>query len=77
MFFPVDVYAHSQTLVYLNGEPKPVTIKHIILRELDGPISRIPLDSPGLIDLLDQPLEKEAETLITRIMHILTGIAHL
>ena len=64
-----EVYVDAKTLVYSND--KPVSVKHTILRELDGPISKISMDSDGLMDLLDDPIEG-SETLITRIVHILT-----
>ena len=32
---------------------KQVSVKSIILRELDDPVSKIPMDSPGLLDLLE------------------------
>ena len=70
-----EVYTNAKTMVYSDsstaGGGKPVIVKHTILRELDGPISKIPMTSPGLMALLDNPIPG-SETLITRIVHILT-----
>lgn len=70
-----NVYTNAKTMVYAVGEQgKPQSIKHTILRELDVPISKVPMDSPGLMDLLENPQEG-SQTLITRIVHILTDKA--
>ena len=67
-----EVYTSAKTMVYPEASGgKPVSVKHTILRELDTPISKIPMNSPGLMDLLDNPVDG-SETLITRIVHILT-----
>ena len=65
-----DVYTNSKTMVYADGG-QPVKVQIVILRELDLPISKVPMDSPELMDLLDDP-PVGSETLITRIVHILT-----
>ena len=65
-----DVYTNSKTMVY-SDSGQPVKVQIVILRELDLPISKVPMDSPDLMDLLDDP-PLGSETLITRIVHILT-----
>ena len=65
-----DVYTNSKTMVYADAG-QPVKVQIVILRELDLPISKVPMDSPELMDLLDDP-PVGSETLITRIVHILT-----
>ena len=71
-----DVYISATTKVYaLNNASRP-SVKSIILRELDGPITKIPMDSPGLLDLLELDSWMEgSETLIMKIVNILTDKA--
>ena len=45
-----------------------------ILRELDAAVKDIPMDSPELLELVENCPEG-SETLVTRIVHILTGKA--
>jgi len=71
-----DVYITAETKVYALSNATRPSVKSIILRELDGPISKIPMDSPGLLDLLElDSWIKGSETLIMKIVNILTDKA--
>jgi len=59
---------HELATVYTNAGDD---IKRTILRMLSTPINRIGMNSPELLKLVEN-CPKRAETLITRIMHILT-----
>lgn len=70
--FLAEVYTNAKVyIVSAASNGKPISVKHTILRELEGPISKIPMNSSGLLDLLDDP-PIGSETLITRMVHILT-----
>ncbi len=66
-----DVYTSSKTNVTDLGTGKQVSLKSVILREIDAPISKVPMDSPALMELLDD-FDPASETLINRMIHILT-----
>jgi len=51
------------------------TIKRSVLRALDGPVHGMGMDSPQLLDLVEN-CPPEGETLVTRILHILTDKEH-
>merc|ERR1712223_1647211 len=68
-----DVYISAVTKVYAMNTGKQVSVKSIILRELDDPVSKIPMDSPGLLDLLELDNWMEgSQTLIMKIVNIMT-----
>ncbi|XP_015791408.1 symplekin [Tetranychus urticae] len=59
---------HDLALVYVSTIPD---IKRVILRVLDVPVKGMGMDSPELL-LLVETCPKGAETLVTRIIHVLT-----
>ncbi|KAK3928171.1 Symplekin [Frankliniella fusca] len=59
---------HELTRVYVQTV---ADVKRIILRLLDGPVRGMGMDSPELLKLVEE-CPKGAETLVTRVIHILT-----
>lgn len=59
---------HELTRVYVQTVPE---VKRIILRLLDSPVRGMGMDSPDLLKLVEE-CPKGAETLVTRVIHILT-----
>lgn len=71
LFILAEVYADSKTVVVDTTSGRRMGVKHTILRELDIPVAQISMDSLDLLELVEKcPLG--SETLITRIIHILT-----
>ena len=64
----VTVRFSSLAAVYVQANS---TIKRSVLRALDGPVHGMGMDSPQLLDLVEN-CPPEGETLVTRILHILT-----
>lgn len=59
---------HELAVVYVSTNPD---IKRVILRVLDAPVKGMGMNSPELL-LLVETCPKGAETLVTRIIHVLT-----
>lgn len=59
---------HDLAKVYVQTSPD---IKRIILRFIEGPIRTMGMDNPDLLKLVEE-CPKGSETLVTRVIHILT-----
>ncbi len=68
IILPIISLAHRLAKIYVDTSPD---VKRTILRQVEPPIRAMGIDSPELMKLLDS-FPKGAETLVTRIIHILT-----
>ena len=59
---------HGLATVYVSTEPD---VKRVILRSLESPVKGMGMESPELLSLVET-CPKGAETLVTRIIHVLT-----
>ena len=74
LYLPLTILHVHQSLIHNLAEVYVKTVneaKRGILRLLEGPISKMGMDSPQLLSLVES-CPKGSETLITRIIHILT-----
>lgn len=67
LYFGLEFY-YRLTRVYVQTTPE---VKRIIFRLLDSPVRGMGMDSPELLKLVEE-CPKGAETLVTRVIHILT-----
>ena len=79
-YFPylfLDIYVFVFLIKYITFRLARVyvqtgaDVKRVILRHLEAPVRGMGVDSPQLLTLVEQ-CPKGAETLVTRVIHILT-----